>query len=303
MVDRIRRSIALKVSLILAVITLVITIAAGVFITSGQVQAMEDLTLSKARLASALGAQTFGALLEDAIDNGYLTVGDVFDTSYQEIKGYDWSGKPKFHTRYDSYLDRVALAYEDKFLETPEFLFAVGADINGYVPTHNTIFQQALTGESSHDIMGNRTKRIFNSPVELKAVTNEAGTLVQEYKRDTGAKVWDVSAPIHVKGKHWGGFRVGVSVAEITKLKNALMLSLSIVFATLLAASVGAIFVMIKRSMKPLERLAAMAIDISTGEGLDNPIKVATVDEVGRMAKSLDRLRTSLKAAMSRLGE
>lgn len=303
MVERIRRSIALKVSLILALVTLLITSGAGIVIIAGDVRAMEELTLSKARLASILGAQTFGTLLEDAIDNSYLTVGDVFDTAYQEIKGYDWGGKPKYHTRYDSYIDRVALAYQDRFLDTPEFLFAVGSDLNGYVPTHNSTYQQPLTGEAAHDLAGNRTKRIFNSPVELKAVTNEAGPLVQEYKRDTGAKVWDVSAPIYVKGKHWGGFRIGVSVSEITKLKNELVVSLSIVFAVLLLVSVGAIFAMIKRSMRPLEQLAATAIEMSTGEGLDTPIKAATVDEVGRMAKSVDRLRISLKAAMGRLGE
>lgn len=303
MVERIRRSIALKVSLILALVTLLITSGAGIVIIAGEVRAMEDLTLSKAKLASALGAQTFGTLLDDSIDNGYLSVADVFDTAYQEIKGYDWGGKPKYHTRSDSYLDRVALAYQDKFLETPEFIFAVGSDLNGYVPTHNTIYQRALTGDVGNDLAWNRTKRIFNSPVELKAVTNQAGTLVQEYKRDTGAKVWDVSTPIYVKGKHWGGFRIGVSVSQIAKLKNELAVSLTIVFAVLLLASVGAIFVMIKRSMKPLEQLATTAIEMSTGEGLDSPIKATTADEVGRMAKSVDRLRISLKAAMGRLGE
>jgi hypothetical protein len=42
---------------------------------------------------------------------------------------------------------------------------------------------------------------------------------------------------------------------------------------------------------------------MSTGEQLDSPIAVKSIDEVGRMAKSLDRLRVSLKAAMERLGE
>ena len=28
------------------------------------------------------------------------------------------------------------------------------------------------------------------------------------YKRDTGEIMHDLSAPIYVKGKHWGGFRI-----------------------------------------------------------------------------------------------
>ena len=188
----IRKSITLKVSLTLAVVTLVVTSGAGFFITNRQVQTLEDLTVNKAKLASALGAQSYGAMLEDGIDNGLLTPGDVFDASYQEIKGYDWAGKPKYHTRYDGYTDRVVLAFEDRFLETPEFLFAAGVDVNGYLPTHNTRYQQPLSGDSARDLTGNRTKRMFNSPVELKAATNEAGTIVQQYKRDTVAMVWDV---------------------------------------------------------------------------------------------------------------
>jgi HAMP domain-containing protein len=299
----IRKSIALKVSLILALVTLVVTTGVGIFITYGQVQTLEDLTLSKARLATILGAQTYGAMLEEGIDTGILGANDVFDTNYQEIKGHDWGGKSKYHTRYDIFVDRVALAFQDRFLETPEFMFAVGADINGYVPTHNTIYQQPLTGDAARDATGNRTKRIFNSAVELKAATNEAGTLVQEYKRDTGATVWDVSTPIFVKGKHWGGFRVGVSVDEITRYKNRLIVTLVATFVVLIIISVAVIFLMVKRSMGPLERLATAANTMSTGESLDEPIKLAAVDEVGRMAKSLDRLRMSLKAAMERLGE
>jgi HAMP domain-containing protein len=299
----IQKSISLKVSLILALVTLIVTTVSGIFITQRQVQTMEDLTVNKARLASALGAQTYGAMLEDGIDNGLLTPGDVFDTSYQEIKGYDWGGKPKFHTRYDGFTDRVMLAFEDRFLDTPEFLFAVGVDVNGYLPTHNTLYQQPMSGDSARDLTGNRTKRMFNSPVELKAAGNEAGTLVQEYRRDTGARIWDVSTPIYVKGKHWGAFRIGVSVDEIMKYKSQLMVALIGAFALLMIVSVAVIFLMIKRSMRPLEKLATTAMVISTGEELDNPIKVGGLDEVGRMAKSLDRLRTSLKAAMERLGE
>ena len=81
------------------------------------------------------------------------------------------------------------------------------------------------------------------------------------------------------------------------------MVALATTFMLLMMITVGVIFLMVKRSMQPLEQLAATAMVISTGEALDNPIKVGTLDEVGRMAKSLDRLRSSLKSAMERLGE
>jgi methyl-accepting chemotaxis protein len=33
--------------------------------------------------------------------------------------------------------------------------------------------------------------------------------LLQTYRRDTGELMHDISAPITLKGRHWGGFRIG----------------------------------------------------------------------------------------------
>jgi methyl-accepting chemotaxis protein len=33
--------------------------------------------------------------------------------------------------------------------------------------------------------------------------------LLQTYRRDTGEIMHDLSVPIYVNGKHWGGFRLG----------------------------------------------------------------------------------------------
>jgi HAMP domain-containing protein len=302
MVDMVKNSLSLKVSLTLALVTMVLTSAAAVLITARQTHAMEELTLNKGRLAASLGAQTYSSMLEDAIDNGYLTVDEVFDRNYEPIKGYDWAGKAKYHTKYDFYTDRVVLKFQDRFLDSEDFVYAVGADLNGYVPTHNTAFQRPLSGNAADDLAGNRTKRIFDDPVELKASTNQEPSLVQAYQVGE-TNLWDVSAPITVKGKHWGGFRVGVSAVEIANRKSQLVAALAATFLALGLVTVGLIFLMIKRSMKPLEALATTAARISVGDGLETPIRPSTPDEVGRMAKSLDRLRASLRAAMVRLGE
>ena len=88
-------------------------------------------------------------------------------------------------------------------------VFAVLVDRNGYLPTHNSKYCQPLTGDREKDMLGNRTKRLFNDPVGLKAARNSQGTLVQVYQRDTGEKMWDISYPVFVNGRHWGSFRIG----------------------------------------------------------------------------------------------
>jgi len=66
-----------------------------------------------------------------------------------------------------------------------------------------------LTGNEKTDFANNRTKRIFDDPVGRRCGEHEHTFLLQTYRRDTGEIVHDISAPIYVKEKHWGGFRIG----------------------------------------------------------------------------------------------
>lgn len=304
MLELIKRRLSLKVSIILALITIPPMIAAAYYITSHEAANLEQLTIDSGKVAAISGAEMYGTALESAIDGGILTLGDVFDPVYEPIEGFDFGENPRFHTRYDFYTDRVVLSFEDKILESsPDFLYAVGGDLNGYTPTHNSAFQHELTGDRKKDLSGNRTKRKFWTPMHQNAANNLQRILVQPYRRDTGEEAWDVSSPIFVKGRHFGAFRVAVSIDSIAAHKRSLLLQLSVVFGFLAIVTIGFIFLMLRRAMKPLEHLAMVANEISTGEGLDRPIKPVTTDEIGQMAKSLNRLRASLKAAMGRLGE
>jgi HAMP domain-containing protein len=199
--------------------------------------------------------------------------------------------------------DKSVLLLQDKFREDKDFVFAIGVDVNGYVPTHNSFYSKPITGDKKKDLVGNRSKRIFNDPVGIKAAKNTKEGYLQVYHRDTGVKMWDVSSPIYVKGKHWGGFRLGVSIKRIEARKNTLLISLFVLFSVFVLITLSTIFLLIKRAMKPIENLTASADQISLGESLEQPIIPATQDEIGRLTKSIDRLRTSMKAAMERLGE
>jgi HAMP domain-containing protein len=304
MLDLIRRRLSLKVSIVLALIAIPPMAGAGYFITAREAANVERLTINSGKVAARSGAEMYGAALEAAIDSGLMTINDVFDPGYDPIKGFDFGDNPRFHTRYDFYTDRVVLGFEDRILESsPDFLYAVGGDLSGYTPTHNSRYQRPLTGDRAKDLAGNRTKRKFTTPVHQKAAANLEPVLVQAYVRDTGEEALDVSSPIFVKGRHFGAFRVAVSLDSLAAHKRALVIELLLVFGTLAAVTIGVIFVMLRRAMRPLERLSVIANEISTGEGLDRPIKPVTIDEIGQMAKSLNRLRASLQAAMGRLGE
>jgi len=93
----------------------------------------------------------------------------------------------------------------------PDVLYAGAVDRNGYFPTHNQKFSQPLTGNYPQDLLQNRTKRIFNDRTGSRCGSNTQAMLLQTYKRDTGEVLHDLSVPILVNGRHFGGFRIGFS--------------------------------------------------------------------------------------------
>jgi hypothetical protein len=171
---------------------------------------MEEEITSKGKSAALAGAKIMERVLASAIENGKFDSDELFDENYEPIPGTD---PQKFHTSYDTYLDETIQEIEDDFLaKDSQVVFAVLVDRNGYLPTHNTKYSQPLTGDREKDKLGNRTKRLFNDKVGLTAAKNLHDVLVQAYARDTGEKIWDISVPVYVKGRHWGAFRIGYSM-------------------------------------------------------------------------------------------
>lgn len=146
-------------------------------------------------------------VFEQSINSGDITEQDLFDRHYQLISG---TNPEKFSTRFDSYTDKVLPVIQEPIIEQYEgILFAGAVDNNGYFPTHNKCYSQPLTGDYDTDLAHNRTKRIFNDRTGSRCGSNKEQFLLQTYKRDTGEIIHDISAPIFVNGKHWGGFRMG----------------------------------------------------------------------------------------------
>ena len=303
MLSAIKKRLSLKISITLVSIMLLLIVPVGALMIHSQMSSLEELTLEKAKLASSNGAEIYGTVLENVVESGLLTIDDVFDVEYEKITGYNWGASPKYHTNYDFFTDKATILFLDSLLINKDFIYAVGQDVNGYVPTHNSRYQQPVTDDPTKDLLGNQTKRMFKDPVSLRASQNETVGFHQRYNDEVGATLWDVSSPVYVKGRHWGCFRIGVSLKRVDKEKQSmllLMLGLFGVFALLVSFTV---FTLIKTAMKPIENLTAAAKRISLGKSLERRLRPETMDEIGALTKALDRLRVSMKAAMERLGE
>ncbi|MBV2130816.1 methyl-accepting chemotaxis protein [Arsukibacterium indicum] len=152
-------------------------------------------------------AEAVAALLQQGISNGEYTEQQLFAKEYQPIAN---TNPPKFHTAYDSYTDQVLPQVQEPILARhSQVLYAGAVDRKGYFPTHNKKFSQPLSGDYNKDLIANRSKRIFDDRTGSRCGSNTEAMLLQTYKRDTGEILHDLSVPIFVNGKHWGGFRIG----------------------------------------------------------------------------------------------
>jgi methyl-accepting chemotaxis protein len=159
------------------------------------------------RVAAQETADKIGRLFSEAIKSGKITREALFDRSYTPIPN---TNPTKYTTKFDAFTDRVLPPIQEALLESmPQLAFAGAVDNNGYFPTHNKKFSKPLTGKYDVDIVNNRTKRIFSDRTGARCGSNTKPFLLQTYKRDTGEVMHDLSAPIYVDGRHWGGFRVG----------------------------------------------------------------------------------------------
>ena len=157
-------------------------------------------------VAQAL-ARTMSKAFSDAVDRGQIKLDDLFDQNYVPIP----NTKPqKFHTKFDAFCDKLLPAIQEPVLDGhKEVTYSIACDRRGYVPTHNNRYCRPLTGNEQKDFADNRTKRVFADSVGKRCGDHEIPFLLQTYRRDTGEILHDISAPVYVKGRHWGGVRIG----------------------------------------------------------------------------------------------
>ncbi len=139
---------------------------------------------------------------------------DIFDLHYQDVPHTE---PPKFRTRYDIEFARVMTPFYDHIVADIGILFYCNAlDLNGYVPAHNGIYSQPVTGDYEHDLKHSRDKRKMVDVASQKAVKNHTDRyLLVTYLRDNGDVVSDLSFPLYVGGKHWGAMRFGMDANRL----------------------------------------------------------------------------------------
>lgn len=171
----------------------------------------EDSALIRACVATA---SKIAHHFESAVENKEIQMDALFDEAYVPIDNTD---PQQVSTRFLAFTDKHLPKFQEAFLSVdPRVVFCAAVDRNGYLPTHNRIYSQPQSADPVWNAANCRNRRIFDDRTGASAGRNKKPFLLQTYRRDMGGGQYtlmkDLSAPIFINGRHWGGLRVGFKV-------------------------------------------------------------------------------------------
>ncbi len=180
-------------------------------------QGVETIDTPAIRTAQELAARV-AELFEASLARGDIDMGSLFDFDYRPIAG---SNPQQQMTRFVAFTDQVLPEIQEECIRRhPSFALAVACDVNGFIPTHNLQYSKPQGTDPTWNAQHCRNRRLFNDRVGLSAARNTKPFLLQAYRRDLGGgnfrMMMNVSAPIWVRGRHWGAFRIGYEAQRVT---------------------------------------------------------------------------------------
>ena len=148
---------------------------------------------------------------EAGLAGGEISEAELFDEQYQPVPG---TNPPQYTNRSLRFTDRVLPPIQDPVQASdPRISACCAFDRKAYLPTHHAKFSLAQRPDDpAWNELNCRNRRIWNDRTALAAVGNRQSFLLQTYRRrmsnDTMVMLKDVSAPITVRGRHWGAMRL-----------------------------------------------------------------------------------------------
>jgi two-component system, cell cycle sensor histidine kinase and response regulator CckA len=161
-----------------------------------------------------------------------------------------------------------------------------------------------LDGVAYAFILGPKDNLIASSlqpfPAELRdsAASNNRRAIVSRVTKLRGNSIYETQVPL-LDGQ-LGTVHVGLSADSVRQdIHGAVLYVIGLIALCLVAGIVASVFLAAKTT-RPILELKGIADEISRGD-LDRSVAIESDDEVGELARSVERMRASLKAAMVRL--
>ncbi|MEX0740924.1 MAG: methyl-accepting chemotaxis protein [Pseudohongiella sp.] len=134
---------------------------------------------------------------------------DMFDRNHQAIKG---TNPIKFDVSYARAFQKACQHLIDAWAKEEDgALYCLPLDSKGYVAVHRSELSQEPTGDPAVDLARSRHMRFFQS----RDIPYMGRFRLQSYLRDTGEVMFNLSVPVHIGGKYWGGLFMGLPASRL----------------------------------------------------------------------------------------
>jgi methyl-accepting chemotaxis protein len=147
--------------------------------------------------------------IERAIDEGELSVEDVFDRDYKTIPG---TNPVQYTVRFNDAADKHVRPILDRAeVSDSRIIGSAIGDINGYLPTHLSKRSQSPGPDPVWNDEHCRNRRILIDDQTRMALASDKPATLATYRMELGDKyipVKNVYVPLHFRGRRWGNFEL-----------------------------------------------------------------------------------------------
>jgi methyl-accepting chemotaxis protein len=149
------------------------------------------------------------AVVERGVDNGEISMNEVFDRDYKLIEG---TNPEQFDTLFCAFADKYVRPILDRVKGSDDRLIGSAiTDMNGYLPTHLTERSHTPGPDPVWNDAHCRNKRIFMDDTTQAAIDSEKPAMLATYRMELGDKfipVKNVFVPLWIKGRRWGNYEL-----------------------------------------------------------------------------------------------
>lgn len=159
-------------------------------------------------------ARDIVAKTEAAVAKGELAERDLFDTSYQPVKG---SNPQLYRTGLSDWADKVwRPIFDAANANNPAVIASACTNMDGFLPTQMTDYSRAPIGDIAHDTRHCRNGRIILEAIDKRAKQSDAPFMMAVYRQEGDGKqyrvVRNVYVPITLCGRRWGDYEVAYTL-------------------------------------------------------------------------------------------
>jgi methyl-accepting chemotaxis protein len=164
-------------------------------------------------------AERVTRIFNDALDAGVISENDLFDRNYIPIPD---TQPTQYMTRFTLFCDKALPPIQEEVVAQSDgrITACTTVDTNGYMPRHmNRCSEPQRPGDEEFNSTKSRYRMIYNDQVGIKAARNKKNFLLQVYRLITpgfAMSVKDCSAPIIIRGKHWGALRISYDLKTVS---------------------------------------------------------------------------------------